>query len=450
MKILQVIHGFPPDNIGGSELYTFNLSRELAKQDQVYVFYRKADPTQREYAMNSGVFHGLNVCSINNTFKDCNSFDKTYRNEEISKEFGVFLDTIRPDIVHFGHVTCLSTTLIEEAKKRKIPVIFTLHDFWLICQLGQLLKRDLSLCHGPKESECARCLAPQLSQHLKGTFDLKKNLHSNFRKSTLKSKILTGSYRQYSKFFFLFQKAANDQIRTRIAHVKEICSLVDQFIAPSNFLMKKFIEFGVPKSKIKYLDYGFNTKSFLRFSKVDSEKFRFGYLGTFIPSKGVHVLVEAFNRITSQNAELRIHGRFSPYHPGFEDYPNYLKSLGNNERIHWCGEFNNEDIARILSEIDTLVVPSIWHENSPLTIHEAFLARVPVIASNIGGMAELVQDGVNGLLFRVGDSKDLTRKMQAVLDNKSFVQRLAQNVGICTPLEEHAGKIRELYHSLLN
>ena len=449
MKILQVIHGFPPSSIGGSELYTYNLSRELAKQDQVYIFCRIADPGRPEYETNFRMCQDLQVYSINNTFKHCRSFENTYQNDVISREFGNLLDAIRPDIAHFGHVTCLSTTLIEEAKKRAISVVYTVHDFWLFCQLGQLLKRDLSLCHGPKASECARCLAPQLNGHVKRSFGWLTRVSPSFREVDWRQKAQTGVLRQFSKLFFLFQENAKDQIRARTAHVRKVCSQVDLFIAPSNFLRSKFIEFGIPSQRIRYLDYGFLTSSFVDLRKRVSQKLRFGYLGTFIPSKGLHILLEAFNLITSRNTELRIHGKFAPYHAGYEDYPNYLESLGNNERVRWFGEYGNEDVARILSEIDILVVPSIWFENSPLTIHEAFMAHVPVIASNIGGMAELVEDGVTGFLFRPGDSKDLRRKMEFVLDDPSVVHRLARNVKNVIPLEEHATTIRELYHSLI-
>ena len=229
-----------------------------------------------------------------------------------------------------------------------------------------------------------------------------------------------------------------------------MCSLVDLFIAPSNFLLEKFIEFEIPRDKIVLYNHGFNVALFNSLSKVSSQKIRFGYIGTFIPSKGVHVLLEAFNRIKNHNIELRIHGKFLPYHPGFEDYPDYLRSLGNKDNIRWFGEYDNKDIARILSEIDVLIVPSIWYENSPLTIHEAFMGEVPVITSNIGGMAELVQDGLNGFHFQAGNSKDLAIQMQRVLDNPDIIGRLKKNINSVTPIEAHTLEIREVYRSLVS
>ena len=452
MKIVQVIHGFPPYDMAGAEVYTYNLSRELAKKNEVYVFHRVLDPAQEEYKMSFGIYDGLNVYAINNTFRYCDSFDKRYRNDIISKRFGDFLDETKPEIVHFGHLIYLSTSLIKEAKKRKIPTVFTLHDFWLFCPLGQLLKPDLTLCHGPNDSECVKCMAPKIA--IKGgvrkAIEIMKRRIPDFQNRTRLGSFLAKIHRQYVRVFFLFQNHPEDEIQRRTTHIKEICSMVDLFIAPSHFLLEKFIEFGIPRDKIVYHDNGFNTALFNDFSKVPCKKIRFGFTGMFIPSKGVHVLLEAFNSIKSEGTELRIHGKFVPYHAGFEQYPEYLRSLGERDNILWLGEYDNREIAKILAEIDILVLPSIWYENSPLVIHEAFLAHIPVITSNIGGMAELIQDGVNGLHFKVGSSGDLAEKMQMVLDNPNLIERMSKNVSAVIPIEDHAVEIESIYQSRMN
>ena len=228
-----------------------------------------------------------------------------------------------------------------------------------------------------------------------------------------------------------------------------MCSLVDLFISPSNFLRLKFEDFGIRKDKIIYYPNGFNLELFSTFSKKKSQKIRFGYIGTFIPSKGIHILLDAFNNIKTKNVELRIHGAPQSYHQGFIDYPAYLRSLGKRDNILWFGKYNNNDIAKVLSEIDVLVVPSIWYENAPLTIQEAFMASVPVITSNIGGMKELVHDGENGLLFQVGDSSDLTTKMQVIIDDPDLLNKLQKGIKSVIPIDEHVINIRKLYRSLI-
>src|SRR5436309_2722012 len=145
MKIVQVIHGFPPENMAGSEVYTFQLSRELLNHHEVCVFHRIADPSRPEYEIERGEYDGVPVCRINNTFRNLKSFVDTYRNELIGRKFGELLNEIKPDIVHFGHVTCLSTTCISDAKQRNIPIVYTLHDYWLLCPRGQFVKRDMTI-----------------------------------------------------------------------------------------------------------------------------------------------------------------------------------------------------------------------------------------------------------------------------------------------------------------
>jgi len=451
MKILQVIHTFPPHSLGGSEIYTYNLSRELAKSHEVVVFHAINDPKAEEYDIQADSYHGFKVSTINNTFKQCTSFETHYHNEIIAKKFGELLDEVTPDIVHIGHLIDLSVTLVEEAKKRNIPVVFTLHDFWLFCPLGRLLKTDLTLCQGPQRSECAKCLAPQLSatKGLRRLYQAVQRVIPNFHERMGMRKILSVLYRHYATV-----KAANNEntyalIENRVLEIKRICSLVDTFIAPSRFLLEKFVEFGVPKQKLIYCDYGFDTLPFKGVSKKHSRKIRFGYIGTLIPSKGLHVLMEAFNAIHHKNAELRIHGYYSSFHLGFEDYPNSLRAMSSKHNVYWGGKYDNTDVAKLLSEIDILVVPSIWYENSPLTIHEAFLAGVPVITSNIGGMAELVEDGANGLHFQMGNAADLTRQIQRVIDDPALLSKLKPNGSSVTPIESHALKIETIYRGLL-
>lgn len=452
MNILQVIHKFPPHSLGGSEIYTENLSRELAKSHEVMVFHTINDPDVEEYALQVGCQDGFQVATINNTLKQCTSFKGHYRNDMIAAKFSGLLDEVQPDVVHFGHLIDLSLTLVHEVKKRNIPVVFTLHDFWLFCPLGRLLKTDLTLCQGPQPAECAKCLAPQLSttKGLRWLYQVIQKVIPNFNDRMGFRKILGLLYRQYAKVKAFYTKQNFAHLEDRVLEVKRMCSAVDMFIAPSRFLLEKFIEFGVPKQKLIYCDYGFDVLPFKKVSKKYSKKIRIGYIGTLIPSKGVHVLVEAFNSLRDDNVELRIHGYYTSFTLGHEDYHHSLRAMSSKQNVYWGGKYENQEVAKLLTEIDVLVVPSIWNENSPLTIHEAFLAGIPVITSNIGGMAELVEDEVNGLHFEMGNAKDLMRQLQRVIDDPALLLRLKPNGSSVTLLENHVLKIETLYRGLLS
>lgn len=451
MKILQVIHKFPPHSLGGAEIYAYNLAKELAKSHEVVVFHAINDLKSREYEVQVRSVEGFVVSTINNTRKHCTSFERHYRNEMIAEKFGELLDEVKPDVVHIGHLVELSVTLVQEAKNRMIPVVFTLHDFWLFCPLGQLLKPDLTLCHGPQIAECSKCVAPQLAttKGLRKIFHLIQRVVPNFQERLGVQKILSVLYRHYAKLRLSRNENSHVPIQARTVEIQQMCAMVDMFIAPSRFLLEKCIEFGISKHKLIYCDNGFDIRPFSGVTRKPSNKIRFGYIGTLIPSKGLHVLLEAFNGMNSEHAELHIHGYYSTFHLGYEDYPDSLKALCSKNTVYWGGKYKNVEVAKLLAEIDVLVVPSIWYENSPLTIHEAFLARVPVIASNIGGMAELVKDEVNGLHFQVGNASDLVRQMERVIEDPSLLLTLKPNDSSVTHMEQHGLKIETIYKGLL-
>ena len=146
---------------------------------------------------------------------------------------------------------------------------------------------------------------------------------------------------------------------------------VDLFITPSQFLRRRFIEYGFSENKLKFIPYGLYKESFTGFRKKESNRIRFGFIGTILPPKGLDILINAFNRVEDSRAELKIYGRLFPYQ-GFEYYPKYIKSLAKNGNIRFMGSIDHEDIAEAFANIDVLVVPSIWYENSPLVIQEAF------------------------------------------------------------------------------
>ncbi len=441
MKILQVVHSFPPFNMAGTEVYTYNLSRELAKRHKVFVFHRVNDRRRKEYELRNSHLDGLSIYTINNTFRRCDSFEMTYRNKAIDDAFGRVLDHVNPDVVHIQHLLFLSTALIDEIKKRNIPVIFTLNDYWLICQQGQFLKRGSGVCKNHVYSECANCLLYLLSikKGVMGAYQFLREIMPNFLLQFIKK-----SYFYYAKATYLSQNEAINQIESRIRHIKQICEKVDLFIAPSEFLKNKFLAYGLPPGKIISSRYGLNKKPFTGFKKIKAEKLRLGYIGTLLPAKGAHILIKAFNKIRNHNAELRIYGSPVSY-KGFEYYPRYIRRLARNKNIRFMGGFDHKDISKVFSEIDVLIFPSIWEENCPLTILEGLSTGTPVIASEIGGIPELIIDNVNGMLFKAGDTDELKEKIQYVIDSPEIIIKLKDGMPEVKAIEDNAREMEELY-----
>jgi glycosyltransferase involved in cell wall biosynthesis len=432
MKIILVIHGYPMRYNAGSEVYTQGLALELALRHDIHVFTRQENSFLPEYACSQEVDPLDSRVSLH-VMNTTQSRDR-YRHAEVDRQFGALLDRLTPDIVHVGHLSHLSTSLILEASRRDIAVVFTLHDFWLMCPRGQFIQlcpknaTDLwALCDGQEHRKCAeRCYVPRYSS------------------GSEEERIHDTAY-------------WTDWVRRRMEHIHQICEAVDLFIAPSRYLLQRFRnEFGLPDDKLIYLDYGFHRVRLEGRSKRAGEPFTFGYIGTHIPAKGVNHLLEAFGQL-SGNAQLRIWGRTRGTET--ESLMVMAKQFPGNagERVEWMGEYRNEEIVReVFHRCDAVVVPSIWVENSPLVIHEALQARLPVITADAGGMAELVQHEHNGLLFAHRNPSSLAKQMQRFVDDPAFASRLGERGylqsadGNIPDMGQHGQLIEALYTQVLN
>jgi glycosyltransferase involved in cell wall biosynthesis len=241
------------------------------------------------------------------------------------------------------------------------------------------------------------------------------------------------------------------QIAEREREVRAMCAEVDHFIAPSRFLAERYFDFGIPRERVSVSDYGFDVEALRAAPRPDPDPtspLRVGYIGTWIPSKGVHVLIEAFRDFDAAQATLDVHGYAVPY-DGFEDYEGHLRRLARGApSIRFRGAYEPRDTRALLEALDLVVVPSIWYENSPLTIHEAFLAGVPVIASNHGGMQELVAHGVSGLTFRVGDPRSLREAIERLVRDRALLAQLRRGLPSVKSIAEDASEIRAIYSRL--
>jgi glycosyltransferase involved in cell wall biosynthesis len=450
VKIVQVIHAFPPYSRAGSENYLEALAIELKRRHELTVFHRIADPELSEYEITEGYSGGIPVVKLNRCFSDLDDFSGTYRSEAASAAFAAFLDREAPDVVHFHHLTCLSTTSVSEAKQRGIPVVCTLHDFWILCPRSQLVRRDQSLCERHTSTDCVNCMAGQL--RIRGGYARARSLWKRSQKLTrLRLPMPRRLLGKLAARPFSNESDALEQIRAREAHMLEICSEVDRFISPSRFLRDLFVDFGLPESKIVVSDNGFDLSHWSnppqRVRKA-GDRLRVAYIGTWIPTKGVHILVEAFRALDPKQAVLDIHGYAVPYE-GVDDYDEELRSLaGGATHIRFGKAYRPEELPMLLAEADVLVIPSTWYENSPLTVHEAFLAGLPVVAAGHGGMAEFVVHEQNGLHFEPGNAVSLRAALQRLIDDEALLARLAPSASRVKSIEENARELENCYREL--
>src|SRR4029453_5793692 len=164
--------------------------------------------------------------------------------------------------------------------------------------------------------------------------------------------------------------------------------------------------------------------------------------------KAPHVLLEAFARLPRGAATVTLYGAPVDYH-GDSSYRGVLVPLLARSGVRLAGPIAHKDVARTLADLDVLVVPSIWQENSPLVIREAFLAGTQVVASRIGGIVELVEDGVNGLLFEPGDAEDLRRLLQPFIDEPSLGDELRRRLPTVRTIEDDVRQTRAVYEKAI-
>ena len=424
MRVLIVVHGFPPAAQGGSEIYAHSHARELRDRhgDDVLVLTREADPAGPEYRVRRESRAGLSIVWINNTFGQIRRFEETYRNPAIGAIADRLIDEFRPDVAHVHHLTCLSTTIVDSLARRRIPCFFTLHDYWLMCHRGQLLDRQWRVCDGPGPRGCANCLGPEAGARAAGfaaaraTRALGGRLTAAPIRAFRQAMRLTGPWASQSA-------EVQRQSQRRVEHMRETCDQVTHFYALSRYLLERFVAFGVPSSRISYAEYGVDHTPFSQLVRTPAEHLRLGFLGTMMVSKAPHVLLEAVAGLPADAVSLDMVGGYSPYH-GDDAYRATLDAFPAKGNVTFHGPVGHDRAIEALASIDVLVVPSIWPENSPLVIREAFLARIPVVASRIGGIPEMVADGRNGLLFEAGNVDDLRRTLIRLLQEPEFLHRL--------------------------
>ena len=228
--------------------------------------------------------------------------------------------------------------------------------------------------------------------------------------------------------------------------LQESIALPDLVLSHSVFLQQMFARnTSVP---IRVLRHGLEIEWLDDFhGKTSADKLRIGYIGQLQWTKGVHVLIEAFQRSQLDGwASLQIWG--DPTRN--LDYVQMLQDCINNDQaIELRGRFEQDQIATVLAEIDVLVVPSLWYENSPLVIKEAFVANTPVIASDLGGMAELVTHNVDGLLYEQGDAEDLARQLRRIFDEPGLLDRLQRGIQPVKTIHQEIDELEAVYSDLI-
>ena len=386
MKIVYLVHQFYPELYTGTEKFVLNLSGMVQKAGNrvkviTYSFYEDSFYDQRrgEILCKEFLYKGIPVFAIKHKQLP-DDLHHAIGNTALAEIADDLINVEQADIFHIGH-TMRVGALAQALQPLGIPYILTVTDFFLACPKVNLVPSRQPLCSGPEQGEACGRLCPELQ---------------------------------------------SDYIHKRLESAKSILFNARSVVAPSTFVARTFNK-EFPGLEVKVTHHGLSFEGLKRNQKTyaTGDRVVFCYAGSFNPHKGVHLLIEAFKAISSSNAVLRIYGS-GPDKPYID---NLMAMAGGSKNIEFCGLYSEDKTGEILNSVDVVIIPSLCYESYSMILHEALACNVPVVATELGGLAEKIQDGVNGFLFKMGDSKQLQTLLKKIVDEPALLNSLKRNIG---------------------
>jgi len=385
MKILYLVHQFYPEFYTGTEKFVLNVAAMNQKAGHkvkvlTYSFYENSFHERREgdILLKEFPYKGIPVLTYRHKSTPTDLHTGVGDNE-LGKIAVKLIAEEKPDVVHVGH-PMRTAEFIQACMQLQVPYIMTLTDFWLICPKVILITSANGLCTGPDGARACESSCPELSQKL---------------------------------------------LVPRLEAVRNILSNAALVVSPSKFLAYIFNkEMGtLPLRIIPHgINYGHIRRNRRMYGKGEGLTFFYG--GSLNPHKGVHLLIEAFKKVIASNARLKICGSGVD-----QSYIRTLQELADGDiRIDFCGVFSEVQVGEILSGVDVVVIPSLCYESYSMMLHEALACNVPVVASDIGGMMEKIEDGVNGFTFCAGSADHLKEVLEGLLRDPEKLNTVKDNL----------------------
>lgn len=291
------------------------------------------------------------------------------------------INEFKPDVIHIHNLFFqASPSIIIKANKLNVPVVLTIHNFRLICSNALLLRNNKT---------CELCINEVFPLH-----GIKYKCYHSSSVDTALVTAITGIHKVLSTW------------RNKI----------DVIISLSSFMKEKLVNSSLrlPKNKIVIKPNFVPDSEIINYKK---ENF-YLFVGRLTKEKGIHFLISYF--LNHPNQKLKIAG-------DGPEFSNVLEKIKNASNIEFLGQQSKEDILKLMGASKALLFPSIWYEGLPMTIVEAFSVGTPVIASNIGSMAEMIQNEYNGFLYNPEDAKELERSINSIQNSDLTYEELCNN-----------------------
>ena len=425
MKIVQVSCFSDPEFRAGGIIYCQCLAKALAHNNEVKVFARTKVPDLEEYTENLRKSQHIDITLL--PFSKAERFFYKYNvifNPWAGRAFRKFLQKEQPDIVHFQSIQWLGASVISEASKLQLPVVVTLHDGWWFCPLHFFYQyyRDTP-CTRSSYAKCVKCLT--MCEDKPAVLPFAGKL----------------PYFLYNAPYMFFRRW----------YLKHVARKIDLCISPSKFLARKYIDEGFPPGKMVVSPNGLDESlggnrqnASSAHQAIQNRKIRFGFLSGTGEMKGFDIVIKAIQRLDPSKFTLTFWGTQD------DDTAKRITESLSEVELSFNGTYARKELPGIFAEMDVLLFASKVQENCPLTILEALANRVPVTASDVGAVSELVNDNIDGLLFKPDDSVDLAAKMQAMIDKPSLVTELRSNIEPVRSISDQARELQAMYRELIS
>jgi glycosyltransferase involved in cell wall biosynthesis len=415
MRVLLVTHRYPPDGLAGVEQYTQALAAELVQAgDAVTIVTRRPGGSRELGVVRERLPYGASLYRFTGG-KVRLDFPLTDA-ERLEQFFEAVVAEANPEVVHFNQLIGLSPRFIEIAHRLRVAVVISLHDFYFACPLIHLQKPTGELCPGPDSGRnCgATCFAHQRPHTALADPVLRWGLRTVYfrRLLTMAQRLVSGSdyVAQY------FEKFVPGGVRVRV------------------------IPNGVPQEPRGLAPGAHSTPQ-------KRGTLNLAYLGTVAPHKGAHRILEALRVADLGSVQLRVVGAIPGPH---RDYTRTLREQAatiSGLKLCVYGEFKRAELPYLLDDVDCVIVPSLIPEAGPQAPREALAHGLPVIASRLGALPELVAEGENGFTFDPTRPGELAAILRRLARDEGLLGRLRQGARD-TPVmtvSSHAGAVRAVY-----
>lgn len=406
-RLLHVVHGWPPDARGGTELYAHALAHALAEQREVAVHARLSEPRRPDGDVVEWQDGPVRVRFMVNDFRQR---DPLARNalvhRAVTRDVLAFVGETRPDLVHVHHLAGHAAGLLPALRRRGLPLVVQLQDWWPACARTNLVDRGGEPCPGPGLARCARC------------FDL-----TRLPPAPLSNRLLHA-------------------LRRRLLRRALACA--EAFVAGSRAVADELSELLPPAAPVHVLDYGGGLSAPLpRSPRAEGQPLRLGYVGTLMPHKGPQVALEAWRGIDPARATLELWGGEG----GAPEFAARLRAAAG-PGVSFRGSFSEGLKAAVFAGLDVLVVPSLGRESFGLVCREAASAGVPVLASSHSALADRLAEGC-GQGFPVGDAGALRGWVERLLEQPGLLDEWRRRLPAPRPVARPAADIEAVYTSVL-